>query len=109
MSLRHPSAAIALLAIVLAGCVDPDEPDADVVATDHEFTPDHLDVSAGDTVTWVNEGDAPHTVSIPEGQAYIYDEEFESGERLEYTFDEPGEYRVVCTYHPGMEMMVHVD
>ena len=65
------------------------------------FTPAVLEVAAGDTVTWVNDDDADHTVSATDGA-------FDSGALAEgasftFTFDTPGEYRYICFFHEEMQ------
>jgi plastocyanin len=57
-------------------------------------------VQAGDTVTWVNTGVAPHSVTA-------YDGSFDSGIMVSgavwtFTATTPGEYGYYCTLHPDM-------
>lgn len=69
------------------------------------FTPDDIEVSAGDTVTWVNEEEsASHTVTA--GSEDDPSGEFDSGnldpgDTFEFTFEEPGTYGYYCDVHPG--------
>jgi plastocyanin len=65
------------------------------------FTPAVLEVTVGDTVTWINDDDTEHTVTAFEGA-------FDSGELAEgasfsFTFDSPGEYRYRCLFHSEMQ------
>jgi plastocyanin len=65
------------------------------------FNPAVLEVTVGDTVTWINDDDTEHTVTAFEGA-------FDSGELAEgasfsFTFDSPGEYRYRCLFHSEMQ------
>ncbi len=80
-----------------AGDREPDRHDADM-----QFTPSHVTIEAGDTVTWVwDDGSMPHDVS---GDGY--GSEVKSRDR---TFDDPGDYPYVCTLHAGMSGAVTVE
>ncbi len=58
-------------------------------------------VAPGATVTVVNEDAAPHTVTA--GSEGDFDAVAAGGETITFTApEEPGEYPVICTYHPQM-------
>jgi plastocyanin len=72
-----------------------------------QFSPSDVSVSAGDTITFVNNESVPHDVHKSSGPG----EDFASGESggmqegdtFELTLDEPGTYEYVCDVHaPGM-------
>ncbi len=66
---------------------------------DNDFDPSTRTVTAGSTITWVNQGALPHTVTLP-GQ---FDSGiFMPGETYSRTFTTPGTFNYVCTLHPGM-------
>jgi plastocyanin len=72
------------------------------------FEPAEATVSAGDTVTWVNNDSVGHDVTAdsfssgdPGGMA--------NGDTFEHTFEEAGTFDYVCTVHPGMEGSVVVE
>jgi plastocyanin len=72
----------------------------DVKMVDNAFQPRSLTVAAGSTITWANNGAAPHTVTARNGS-------FDSGLRMPgegytRTFDEPGTYTYFCSIHPEM-------
>ncbi len=74
--------------------------ETEVTIVDFAFTPQELEVPAGTTVTWTNEDWAPHTVTAEDGS---FDScELVEGDTFEYTFDEPGTYSYLCSFHPGM-------
>ena len=68
------------------------------------FTPDHVTIAAGDTVTWVWDDDGmPHDVS---GDGFK--SEVQSEGTFSHTFEETGSYPYVCTLHSGMKGTVTV-
>lgn len=70
-------------------------------------------VSAGVTITWVNNDSVAHTVTHgEEGQAAadaLLDDPIGVGQQVSFTFDEPGTYPITCTIHPEMNMVVVVE
>jgi plastocyanin len=64
------------------------------------FTPQHMQVSVGDTVTWTNQDEAPHTATAD-------DDSFDTGtlsqgDSGEVTFEEAGTFTYFCEIHPDM-------
>jgi plastocyanin len=84
-----------------------------VTLTGFAFDTDEITVSAGDTVTFVNEDSAAHTVTEGvDGNAAddaSFDEQVAAGESVEVTFDEAGDVNVTCLFHSQMNMVVHVE
>jgi plastocyanin len=75
-------------------------PPGSVRMVDFDFLPAQVRVSVGSTVTWVNEGVAPHTVTATGG-------EFDSGlmasrASFSYRFSSPGAFSYLCAIHPAM-------
>jgi plastocyanin len=69
-------------------------------AGSNSFSPNPVEVKAGETVTWVNDDSARHTVTSKDGT-------FDSGmmgkgQSFSYTFDKAGEYSYFCEPHPSM-------
>jgi len=62
-----------------------------------------LHVAAGTTVTWVNDDNAPHTVT---GRGISLT--LKHGQRGSFTFSKPGTYAYVCQFHPFMHGTVVV-
>lgn len=72
---------------------------------DGVFAPGSLTVAAGDTVTWTNDDDSPHTATAA-GQ---FDSgNLDPGQSFSFTFDEPGTYSYVCLYHDDMTATITV-
>jgi plastocyanin len=71
-----------------------------------KFSPDRLEINAGDTVEWKNADLTPHTATAPT-------KEFDSGPInaaavWRQTFTKPGSIPYVCTFHPEMRGVVVV-
>ena len=64
------------------------------------FGPAALTVTAGTTVTWVNQDDIPHTVVASDKS--FKSKVLDSDERFSFTFTRPGEYDYFCSLHPHM-------
>jgi len=66
------------------------------------YLPDQIVVMIGvnNTVTWVNNDSAPHTVTANDGSFSSGD--MGSGARYTYTFTKPGTYSYNCIYHSWM-------
>lgn len=109
---RQTWAAALALGVFLAACVDavpttppPVTESPTVTIADMQFTPSHVAIEAGDTVTWVwNDGSMPHDVS---GDGF--ESEVQSEGSFTRTFDHPGDYPYVCTLHSGMRGTVTVE
>jgi plastocyanin len=65
------------------------------------YDPASLTVTAGSTVTWVNQGTTAVTVTSPDG---LFDSELLApGGSFSYTFDTPGTFRYFCVPYPHMK------
>ena len=62
------------------------------------YEPRSIQVGTGDTVTWVNDGIAPHTAT---GDGFDSGN-LEPGESFQWAFTTPGTYPFYCTLHPWM-------
>ena len=91
----------------------------------NEFQPAAITVARGTTVTWINSGQAPHTVTddpgkaakpsdavLPSGaQAWdsgLHGGLLNSGQSFSYTFDMPGDYTYFCIPHESLGMVAHI-
>ena len=103
------------LCLVLVGCGGATEStesndaggSASVTMNDLAFSPADVQVAAGDSVTWTNEEDAPHTVTFDD-DAVADSDELKRGETFEATFEDAGSYAYVCAIHPEMKATVTV-
>lgn len=65
------------------------------------FGPQALTVSAGTTVTWVNQDDIPHTIVSSDGKSFR-SKVLDTGDRFSFTFARPGRFGYFCSIHPHM-------
>lgn len=72
-----------------------------VTINDGAFSPATLEVEAGDTVTWVNEGTLVHQVAA-DASGFDTSPMIQPGEAFFQTLVEPGTFDYFCPPHPGM-------
>jgi plastocyanin len=83
-----------------SGATSPPESGTTVTIDNYAFSPTTLTVSAGTTVTWVNNDTAAHTVTADDG---TFDSgNLDPGESFTYTFASAGTISYHCNYHPTM-------
>jgi plastocyanin len=68
---------------------------------DNSFVPQHVEVSAGASLTFDNRGRNPHNaVPVEDGAfAEVATESLQPGQAATVVFDEPGEFPYYCTLH----------
>jgi len=69
--------------------------------TSYKFNPEVLTVAVGNTVTWTNNDDVPHTVTSSD-KHFKSSGALDKGDSYSYTFTAPGTYPYYCTVHPFM-------
>jgi len=69
------------------------------------FTPATLRVSAGETVTWVNDDGAPHGVEVKNGVA---SDTLMPSKSYSAKFEQAGDYDYFCSIHPYMTRKILV-
>lgn len=115
---------LALLAVaLLAGCsgstygtTGTTDTSKTVALRDNSFQDGNLTVATGTTITYRNEGNNPHTVTIhwvgDPLTTFKLDKTLQKGESVSYTFATAGTYHVFCQFHgtmtTGMATVVHV-
>jgi plastocyanin len=84
-------------------------PAVKVTMVDNYNLPGRVKVPVGTTVTWVNAGLLPHTVSAQRGA--LESGMVQPGQSYSFTFDTPGEYTYFCRPHVviGMTGVVVVE
>ena len=75
----------------------------------YAFAPRSLTITAGDTVTWTNQDQAPHDVETTSGPASIHSPMLSKGGSWSHTFTAAGTYGYLCTVHPGMTAQLVVE
>jgi LPXTG-motif cell wall-anchored protein len=99
-------AILSIAAVLISAPAVSAQDEMTVSIQDFFFDPDQLSVAPGTTVTWVNEGQAPHTTTADDG---TWDSgTLQPGEDFSFTFDQPGTYTYHCSIHPDMTASVKV-
>jgi plastocyanin len=88
--------ALALRAATASGAAAPE-----IHIQNFRFDPPTLEVSAGATVTWVNEDEEVHTVTST--QSLFTSPALEGDQPFTYRFEKPGTYEYRCALHPQMK------
>ena len=70
------------------------------------FSPAELKVKVGDTVTWTNHDDIPHTV-VSAGK--FRSKTMDTDNTFSFTFTSAGDYKYFCSLHPHMTGMIKVE
>ncbi len=77
-----------------------------VTMGDYFFSAATVTVNVGETVTWHNSGQAPHTATADDGS---FDTgTINSGGSGSHTFNSAGTFSYICTIHPNMKGTVRV-
>lgn len=102
-------AALLLGAVACGGSSEPSSVEADIDGFKHV----NLTIAVGDTVTWTNQDNAPHTVSHGVSPDVEGSPEFQSGifsqnGIFSHTFDSAGTFAYFCEVHPSMVASVTV-
>lgn len=69
-------------------------------AGSNSFSPNPIEVKAGETVTWVNDDSRGHTVTSEDGT--LDSGMMGKGQSFSFTFDKAGDYQYYCSPHPNM-------
>jgi amicyanin len=70
------------------------------------FVPATLTVKRGDTVTWTNHDEEPHTIAANDGS--FHSPGMDANGTYSYTFTTPGTFDYICSIHPFMHGTVVV-
>lgn len=99
MRVRVGLCAAAALALTLLATGPVWAQSADVSAVDNSFNPEEINVEPDTTITWTNDGEAPHTVTADNGS---FDSgNMDPGDDFSETFVDEGRYTYYCEYHGG--------
>jgi amicyanin len=75
--------------------------------TNFAFAPANLTVKVGDTVTWTNHDEEPHTVVANDGS--FHSPGLDANGTYSFTFTKPGSFDYICSIHPFMHGTVVVN
>ena len=71
------------------------------------FNPQQIAVKAGDTVTWINHDDIPHTVTSK--TMAFRSKAMDTDDKFSFTFATPGKFDYFCSLHPHMTGTIVVE
>jgi plastocyanin len=77
----------------------------EIQVKDSSFTPATQEARVGDTISWVNLGKIPHTVTAKD---HSFDKTLKPGQRFNLVLLKEGTIPYVCTPHPSMFGMLVV-
>ena len=99
-------ATLSIMALLIFAPAASAQDEMTVSIQDFFFEPDQLTVAPGTTVTWVNDGEEPHTSTADDGT--WNSGTLQPGESFSFTFDDPGDYSYFCEIHPDMTATITV-
>ena len=70
------------------------------------FAPQELTLKVGDSVTWTNHDDMPHTI-VSAGK--FRSKTLDTDGTFSFTFTAAGDYKYFCSLHPHMTGMIKVE
>lgn len=68
---------------------------------DFAFSPNPVEIAVGDTVTWTNQDQVPHTATA-EDRGVLQSGTISPGSSFSQTFETAGEFPYFCEFHPNM-------
>jgi plastocyanin len=68
---------------------------------DFAYSPNPIEINAGDTVTWTNQDEVPHTAT-GEDRDVLQSGTIAPGASFSQVFPEAGEFGFFCEFHPNM-------
>src|SRR5215831_8277261 len=94
--------------VMLVAAVNPARAETIEVKIDNfVFNPQQITVHAGDTVTWVNHDDIPHTVT---SKTFVFrSKALDTDDKFSFTFATPGSFAYFCALHPHMTGTIVVE
>ena len=91
-------AAIALLLSCLTAPAFAAEVTIDI--HDYKFAPASVTIHPGDSVTWINHDEIPHTIA--DKDKAFRSAALDTNDKFTHAFEKPGTYTYFCTLHPQM-------
>ena len=112
LDLRNPGFSL-VMSLVLAAAVllqlggaRAHAEDIKVTIDNFTFSPAEVKVKVGDTITWTNHDDIPHTV-VSAGK--FRSKTMDTDNTFSFTFASAGDYKYFCSLHPHMTGMIKVE
>jgi plastocyanin len=98
--------AIAAAVLLPLGAFSAQADEVKVTIDNFTFTPPELKLKVGDTVTWTNHDDIPHTV-VSAGK--FRSKTMDTDNTFAFTFAAAGDYKYFCSLHPHMTGTIKVE
>jgi plastocyanin len=98
--------AVAAALVLQLGAIGARADEVKVTIDNFTFAPAELKVKVGDTVTWTNHDDIPHTV-VSAGK--YRSKTMDTDDHFSFTFTAAGDYKYFCSLHPHMTGMIKVE
>src|ERR1043165_902777 len=92
--------------LICLGGVSAQAQELQVTIDNVTFSPAELKVKVGDTVTWTNHDDIPHT-TVSAGK--FRSKTMDTDDKFSFTFTSAGDYKYFCSLHPHMTGMIKVE
>jgi plastocyanin len=103
---RSFGASLAVAAALMLGGASAHAETIAVSIDNFTFAPNELKVKVGDTITWTNHDDIPHTV-VSAGK--FRSKTLDTDDSFSFTFAAAGDYKYFCSLHPHMTGMIKVE
>ena len=100
------SLGLAVAATILLDLASAQAAEFQVTIDNFTFTPAEVKAKVGDTVTWTNHDDIPHTV-VSAGK--FRSKATDTDGTFSFTFTSAGDYKYFCSLHPHMTGMIKVE
>jgi len=97
---------VAAALVLQLGAIGAHAEELKVTIDNFTFTPPELKVKVGDTVTWTNHDDIPHT-AVSAGR--FRSRPMDTDNTFSFTFTAAGDYPYFCSIHPHMTGMIKVE
>jgi plastocyanin len=105
-AIRSFGASLAVAAALMFGGAPAHAETITVSIDNFTFAPNELKVKVGDTITWTNHDDIPHTV-VSAGK--FRSKTLDTDNSFSFTFAAAGDYKYFCSLHPHMTGMIKVE
>jgi plastocyanin len=105
-SLRSLGFVMAAAILLQLGGTSAQAEEIKVTIDNFTFSPVELKVKVGDTITWTNHDDIPHTV-VSAGK--FRSKTMDTDDNFSFTFTSAGDYKYFCSLHPHMTGMIKVE
>src|ERR1700732_1612195 len=98
--------AVAAALVLQLGAIGARADEVKVTIDNFTFAPAELKVKVGDTVTFTNHDDIPHTVV---SACKFRSKTLDTDNIFSFTFTAAGDYKYFCSLHPHMTGMIKVE